>query len=256
MNKIFIKGGLLCVAAILTLSGCGSNSSDSQDKQENSSSAIKASSGSNKKKENSLSNVMNQLARKSVSTGDVYVTGKMSVGSKNTLKPGIYDMKITGGSGNIMGDRKEVLSGMPINWIGSATASNNGNASIFRIILMEGDSIDFSNISKVNFTAVPEKITPTNELGQGNYVVNRDIKAGTYKLSTNVTLDPEYENLGWDFTIYDDKTKESRNQRLTSSSNDVVVELKEGEIITTSFDATGFEGNADSDKLIFTPINQ
>jgi len=200
----------------------------------------------------SVLDTMNQLAAQSKSTDEIYVTGKMEVGQDNALKPGIYDLSITGGSGNIQGDRKSI-NGMNINWLGGAPGSQDyyHYPSTIRIILLEGDTLDFSNISKVKFTAVPEKVTPTNKLGVGNYVVGRDIPAGTYKLSTNVALDPQFNNLGWDIAIYNDDDGDERESSLNPGNTDVAVTLKDGEIITTSFNASGDNANPE---LIFNPV--
>lgn len=250
----------LAAVSLFALSACSSDSSTDSKKSE-SSSALKAKSSKKKaakkkNKENSIVKAMNQLAAESKATGEIYVTGKLEVGKKNTLKQGIYNMTVTGGSGNVMGERKSVTTGMFINWIAGVKGNDNNEPSTIRIILMEGDELELSDISKVTFTPVPEKVTPTNQLGIGNYVVGRDIKAGTYKLSTNVKLDPEYNNLGWSISTYNDDNGEERDQSLTPDSNDVAVELKDGEIITTSYDGTDEAIPADNARLIFTPVNQ
>ncbi|WP_298649395.1 hypothetical protein [uncultured Granulicatella sp.] len=91
-----------------------------------------------------------------------------------------------------------------------------------------------------------------NELGIGEYVVGRDIKPGTYKLSTNMNMNPQYKNLGWDIRIYNDSTKKSRQQQFNPGNSDVVVKLEEGEIISTSFHNTDRSVPTDDSRLIFT----
>ncbi|MDN5958120.1 MAG: hypothetical protein L0H98_08545 [Lacticaseibacillus paracasei] len=251
-KQITTAAVLLFVAA---LSGCGNNTMGALSSS-SASSALKASSSSKQAEKDDIVSIMNSLAGQSKSTGEIYVTGDMKVGKKNTLKPGIYDMTVTGGSGNVMGTRKSVLSGMPINWAaGVSGTDDNDYPSKIRIILLNGDILKMSNISKVSFTAIPEKVTPTNELGIGNYVVGRDIKPGTYKLSTNMKMDSEFSNLGWSISIYNDGTDDSTDKELNPGSPDVAVELKKGEIITTSFDNTDNGTPTDNAKLTFTPVN-
>ena len=126
--------------------------------------------------------------------------------------------------------------------------------SVIRVILFEGDTLDFSNISKIKLTAV-ENVSQSNEIGIGNYVVGRDIPAGTYTLSTNMTMDTEFENLGWNIGIYNEESGDERSQSLNPGNMDVTVKLSEGEIITTSFYNTDDAVPADSAKLIFTPVS-
>lgn len=259
-NWLSLLAVTLAGVSLFALSACSSSSSTDSKKSE-SSSALKAKSSKKKAakkedKENSIVKAMDQLAAESKATGEIYVTGKLEVGKKNTLKPGIYDMTVTGGSGNVTGDRKSVTSGMFINWIAGAKGNEDNEPSTIRIILMEGDELELRDIAKVTFIPVPEKVTPSNQLGIGNYVVGRDIKAGTYKLSTNVKLDPEFNNLGWGISTYNDDDGEEHDQSLTPESSDVAVELKDGEIITTDFDGTDDTVPADSARLIFTPVNQ
>src|SRR5690625_1089042 len=124
--------------------------------------------------------------------------------------------------------------------------------SKIRIILFEGDVLELRNISKVKFNAVPEKVEPSNELGIGEFIVGRDIVAGDYKLSTNATLDPEYDNIGWDISIYNDNNGKSRDQSLTATNNDVVIRLKDGEIVSTDFYNTDRDSSTDDARLIFS----
>jgi hypothetical protein len=99
-------------------------------------------------------------------------------------------------------------------------------------------------------------VTESNQLGIGNYVVGRDIKAGTYKLSTNMKMDSEYGNLGWSLEIYNDATGDSKDQSYNPDNQDVAVKLTDGEIVTTSFDNTQDGVSSDTARLIFTAVNQ
>jgi len=205
----------------------------------------------NTDEKNTTLDAFNYIATFSTQTEELYVTGNIVIGQNEEVTPGIYDLEITGGSGNIFGDRSSVSS-LFINWVGGAKGNTGGYPSKIRIILFEGDTLEFSNISKVKFNAVPEKVLPSNELGIGEFIVGRDIRPGDYKLSTNVKLNPEYENLGWDIRIYNDENGQSRDQRYTATNNDVAVSLKEGEVISISYDNTDHGSSSDDAKLIFT----
>ena len=226
---------LLSVLSLLALTACG-NSSDSTKKEGASDTVhkVKESSEQAEKTQEPL-DILNQLATMSKSTEELYVTGDLTVGNEQEIKPGIYDLEITGGSGNIMGERAGVP--LSINWVGGAKGSGDYVSKI-RILLFEGDKLKFSNISKIKLNAIPEKVEPSNELGVGEFIVGRDIPAGDYKLSTNAKLNPEYENLGWSTRIYNDSDGQTRNQQLTGTNTDVAVSLKDGEIISISYDNT------------------
>ena len=47
-----------------------------------------------------------KLIDSSKSTDEIYVTDDITVGKKGDVQPGIYDIEVTGGSGNILGTRK------------------------------------------------------------------------------------------------------------------------------------------------------
>ncbi|MDR0299301.1 MAG: hypothetical protein LBI13_04385 [Streptococcaceae bacterium] len=53
---------------------------------------------------------MNSLATSSQSTDEIYVTGDITVGKNEAVKPGIYDLSILGGSGNVTGDFLSVIT--------------------------------------------------------------------------------------------------------------------------------------------------
>lgn len=197
---------------------------------------------------------LNQLAVLSEDTDEIYVTDDIIIGEDEEIGPGIYDLEITGGSGNVMGERSDVMS-LFINWVAGAKDNDAGNPSKIRILLFEGDVLELHDISKVKFHAVSEEVEPSKEIGIGEFVVGRDIPPGDYKLSTNVEMDPEFENLGWDITIYNDESGDSREQTFTAVNDDVAVSLKEGEIISTSYDNTDYGSSSDDAKLEFTEID-
>lgn len=252
INKKNIIIGLF-FSSIIVLSACGNDSSGSTEDTKNKVHKVENTKEEKPEKKNAPLDILNQLATLSTQTDELYVTGNLVIGEKEEVTPGIYDLEITGGSGNILGNRSS-LSSLFINWVGGAKENTGGYPSKIRMILFEGDTLEFSNISKVKFNAVPEKVEPSNELGIGEFIVGRDIVPGDYKLSTNVKLNPEFDNLGWNFTIYNDENGQSRDQKFTATNNDVVVSLKEGEVISISYDNTDYGSSSDEAKLIFAEL--
>lgn len=205
--------------------------------------------------EDTIVDIMNEAAANSKSTDEIYVTGDVVVGDKGDVKQGIYDLEITGGSGNITGTRAAVR-GLFINYIGSAPGSGIDYPSKIRLILLRGDVLKFRNISKIKFTAVPAKVQMSNELGIGEYVVGRDIKPGTYKLSTNANMNPELTYSGWSIDILNTSTGKTIEQTYNPGNMDVAVKLEEGQIVSTKFDNTDRNISSDEARLIFTELNQ
>lgn len=254
------KSKLLLTSLMLAsvLAGCNNNASNKETTAENNpvvkstSSEVKQTTTQEKvKNEKTSLGLYNEMAKNSKSTEEIYVTGDVVVGEGKDVSPGIYDLEITGGSGNILGTRKSLFTPF-INFLGGAPGTSNRYASKIRIILFDGDVLKFKNISKIKFTAIPEEVQMSNELGVGEYVVGRDIKPGTYKLSTNKSMNSEYKNLGWDVNIVNETTKKSKQQRFNPGNPDVVVKLEEGEIISTMFQVTSQDGSVDDARLIFT----
>lgn len=201
------------------------------------------------KEPTTLSELMNFHAQQGVSTEELYVLDNIVVGQEGDIKPGIYDMEILGGRGNIFGERKDVTS-LFINYIGqSKDSADRSYPSKIRLVLFEGDSLELSEISKVKFTAIKD-VEPTNELSTGEYIVGRDILPGKYKLSTNLEMDPDFGSLGWDISIYNDNTGQTRDIGLNPSSPDVAIKLEDGEIIRLKFDFFS-DGNPDDIRLYF-----
>lgn len=272
-KRYFIMGFLL-LAAIL-LSACGSdanveeeNAEDTEQKnedgtenEEDDESDMENESEENDESEDNeeaegldeLVDVFDELAASTSDVDEDHVTGDIEIGEDEEVEPGIYDLKITGGFGNVTGERSDVTP-LFINWVAGEEGNDAGHPSKIRMILFEGDTLEFSDISKVKFDAVSEDVDASNELGIGEFIVGRDIDPGEYKLSTNVDLDPEFGNLGWDITIYNDESGDTQDQTLTPDNDDVAVDLEEGEIISTSYDGTtgnDEEKNADDAKLEF-----
>ena len=206
-------------------------------------------------KEKSIVDIMNSAASNSVSTEEIYVTGNVVVGEKGSVQPGIYDLEITGGMGNITGTRSLVKS-LFLNYIGAAPGSGLDYPSKIRLILFRGDVLKFSNISKIKFTAVPAKVQMSNELGVGEYVVGRDIKLGIYKLSTNANMNPNLTSSGWSVRIIDTSTGQNIEQNLNPGNMDVAVKLEEGQFVSIKFDNTDRNISSDEARFIFTELNQ
>lgn len=205
----------------------------------------------NNESSNEVLSVLNALASLSEDTDELYITDDLFIGEEQEVKPGIYDLEVTGGSGNIFGERVSVPS-LFINWLGGADGKDY--PSKIRVILFEGDSLEFSDISKVKFHAVGKEVESSDELGIGEFVVERDILPRDYKLSTNAKLSEEFENLGWDISIYNDDKGKSREQMLTGTNDDVAVSLEEGEIISIKYDNTDHGSSSDEARLIFAEL--
>ncbi|MDR0299746.1 MAG: hypothetical protein LBI13_06650 [Streptococcaceae bacterium] len=246
---------VLVVIVVMFASSLSKTTAAPQASSPSSSSIMKVPDSSSEEKQSTLG-ILNELAAESKTTDEIYITGDITVGAGQSVTPGIYDLTITGGEGNITGERKSI-NGLFINWIGGVSGNTSGDASTIRVLLFNGDILKFSNISKVKFTAIPAKVTSSTQIGIGNYVVGRDIPAGTYKLSTNMQLSAQFQNLGWNIDIYNDTTRSSQSQAYNSGNSDVAVSLKEGEVLTTTFDNSNYYEtgiSSDTAKLIFTPV--
>src|SRR5699024_2574328 len=99
--------------------------------------------GNNNKEpeEESAEDDLNKLAASASDRDEIYVTDDIVIGEDEEVKPGIYDLEVTGGSGNIMGERDSVQS-LFINWVGGAEGNDAGHPSKIRMILLEGDSLE------------------------------------------------------------------------------------------------------------------
>ena len=261
-KKVVILIGLL-VAVIVVIAGVynmGVNSS----KQSETYHKVKKSVHSHKNKKSThkvkLVDEVKNFSKGGKSIDEMYVTGDIKVGDNSELKPGIYDLQVTGGSGNISGERAQDSAPF-INYFGDAKGSSDtqglgdaNGASKIRLILFSGDILNLDGISKVKFTAISQ-FNSSNQLGQGEYVVGLDIPAGTYKLSSNVKFDPEFDNLGWSINVWG-KNGGNQRQKYNSSTNDVVVKLNDGDVVSTDNTYAGRTPGitADQEKLIFNKI--
>lgn len=196
---------------------------------------------------------MKSLSQNGKSTDDIYITGALKINKDSKVVPGVYDIEVTGGSGNINAERS--TSAAPfINFVAGIESQDSQYPSKIRLILLNNDVLKFRNISKVKFIAV-NKFEEKTELSQGEFVVGLDIPQGKYKLSTNVVVDPQFDNLGWTIeTTRDDQVQNSQN--LNNNSKDVVVDLKKGDVISLSNSYTGQTDNVkpNDEKLIFNKV--
>lgn len=190
----------------------------------------------------------NELVPQGKSTDEVYVTGDIAVEKDGEVTLGIYDLEITGGDGFITIENDENFH------YHSFFVASPDYASKIRIILFEGDNIKFTDISKVRFTAIGKDVKPSNELGIGQFVVGRDIEPGTYKLSTNITMDAEWGE-EWRIEITNLSKEDTRGQSLSKKNSDVAIKLEEGEVSSLDFD-NHYEPEKPTDdvRLIFTSV--
>lgn len=104
------------------LAACQNNNSPTKQSQSDNNPVVKSTTSEATtqqavKKDNSLLELLNTSAKSSKSTDEIYVTGDVTVGENGDVKPGIYDLEITGGSGNISGKRKNATL-LFINFVG------------------------------------------------------------------------------------------------------------------------------------------
>lgn len=81
--------------------------------------------------------------------------------------------------------------------------------------------------------------------------MGRDIFPGDYKLSTKVKMNPEYDNLGWDITIVNVEDEKTRDQIFIPKNNDVMVKLKESEILSLAHNNSDYGTPSDDTRLVF-----
>lgn len=204
--------------------------------------------------ETSILGIMNKLAANGKTTGDIYVTGDITVSKTGEVVPGIYDVSSAGGNGIMRVRTKgDILRYGHSMALYSKDAQYRSVPLSTRSILFEGDVLEFDDLAKVKFTAVPPKVEPSNSLGTGLFVVGRDILPGKYKLSTNLQFDPKYSIVGWDIDIYnyEGKYENRRSQEFNYESSDVAIELKNNEIIKLSFYSSSTTPDPDSIRLTF-----
>ena len=148
------------------------------------------------------------------------------------IKPGVYDMSFVGGT----------LNGY-VNHPDFGLAFYGENNEVARLILREGTTLECSEVSKVKFTAV-KKAKELSEFGQGQYLVGKDIKEGTYLVSTNGSLG---DGGWWDITVFSPEGAGSYNmkfnQQYDAGNNDIAISLQEGDILSMCCDRWECTGN-------------
>lgn len=191
------------------------------------------------------------------STEDMYVKGSIRVEKDADVEPGIYDITVLGGKGTInilsQKDGGQVSNRWKLESDSEHTVSLN--PSTVRVVLLPQDVIEFDQISKVRFTAVPQQVEASKELKYGEYIVGRDIEPGSYQLDTNLKFNPEFAYLGYDLQIYNTETAEVRNQLYNYTNPDVRLELKDNEIITVKMNLAS-DKDANEVKLMFNEVGE
>lgn len=175
--------------------------------------------------------LFNEIATQSTETDILDVTEELTVGETGDITPGIYDMEIIKGRGNIYGER-DTYNTFYINYSGQMKSDKPVYQSKVRLLLFEGDTLNMEKIDKVKFHPVPEQVEPLNEFGVGEYIVGRDILPGEYKLTTNAELDPDNSITHWELYVYGHINNERKVEYLEPESEEIVVTLKEGEVIS------------------------
>ena len=226
--------------------------------EESSSSSAESSSAASNENEtkDEWADTITLFTQMAKSIDEFYVTeGSVTAGIEEELKPGLYDVEVLKGDGYIRIKRNGNIKALYGSWSVAAPGNSKNSPSKVRLLLEDKDQLEFNNISKVKFIGVPEKIEQTNEFGIGEFFVNRDIKAGKYKLSTNLNLNPTFKGLGWKIDVYDVKTDRRYSQRLTPGNDDLVLNLKPFQTITIDLYNTDPNITPDDARLIFTPVN-
>src|SRR5699024_9177719 len=118
--------------------------------------------------------ILNELATYSEDIDEVYIKEDLVVGEKEEVNPGIYDLEVVGGSGNLSG-RRANPSSLHLNWALGEKGKSGGYAAKVSIILLEADTVKFRDISRVKFNAISEEVESSNELGRGEIIIGRDI---------------------------------------------------------------------------------
>ncbi|WP_459129348.1 hypothetical protein [Guggenheimella bovis] len=188
---------------------------------------------------------------------DIYAIETIKVGKGGHLKPGIYDLSATTGTGNVIVKRK-LFKQLETNYVLKAQNIKPPRfPSKTRVILFEGDSLEFMNVNKVHFEAVPKDVTKKTELSMGEWIVGRDIEPGKYKLETNGAFNKEYPSLGWTIDQYSDDEEYKKYISFNLEENDVAVNLKPGDVLMIEwiFGSVGDEP-AEEDVLKFVPLEE
>ena len=271
-NKIFYGLGILVALIIGIIIGNGiseSNGSKTKSKSPTPSSLVKGkadNSTSDSEEEQDAENftdIIKTYYGTQPSIENFYVTGTIDVNRDGDVKPGIYNLVINQGGGNISnssGSRVDYK-----NWIGYPAGSENSSPSKFRVILIQGEKLELKGISKASLEKVDLPSVPTSELGAGTWVVGVDIAPGTYKLSANYDINAAgdgswYPEMSYQIYKFDNEGKnigDGQRGNYDHENTDVAVKLEENEIIEVNPSSYGkYNGiNVDDMKLKFDKMN-
>lgn len=257
---------VLTLVLVLTLAACNKNDDAKDDKAKEDEKKTEEQVGGTDKKDEPkgeasdfsyviLRDNLDALIANSKSVDEFKIPSeKVVVKQGGDIVPGVYDLEILEGNGNIIGTRVDFFN-VPMNWIGQKKEESQSYPSKYRVILLEGDEIEFLDVQTIKLTAVKE-FSSGLELHNGNYIVGKDIPEGKYKFSTNIKMDPEYGALGWTIEVYNPAEDEDRDVYFTPDQSDSEVELVSGEIITVSCDSFVSQEGLNPDDAILSFVQK
>ncbi|URZ86548.1 hypothetical protein [Floricoccus penangensis] len=239
-----------------------SDTSTTQSQSESLSTSFSSSSKEEVEKSNFIDSVKTYYGKPGVD--NFYITGEVKVNKDSEIKPGIYDLVIEQGRGNVMSTQSIISE----NYVAASAGNSEDNEetlSKIRMFLTQDEILKFSNISKASLKQVnlPEK--PSDELGTGDWIVGIDIAPGTYKLSSNYDVNankdgqfyPRMEFKIIQFSEDGKKEKIANDNKYNHDNSDVLVKLQDNQIIQIIADSYGqYNGvKPDDMKLKFNKVN-
>lgn len=196
---------------------------------------------------------VDKIIDKGESISGVESTRELRVGKD--IQPGIYIVEVPIGVGVVSVDYKENKGLYNVRGLSSNDASSSNKR---RLLLFEGDKVSFKGEMKVNFLPV-KSFERSNQLGQGQYVVGRDIVPGRYALDTNVNKAfSNGMNRSWSVKVVG-----AENVKVSGSSTQVIydastptmiIDLKEGDVIELDLFNTDMYVKASDARLNFIPV--
>jgi len=197
------------------------------------------------------------------------------VGINGDVKPGLYQVFASESKGGFRLNRDQ-FKGLKHGAYISLGIEGDSNLwmvpTSVQLLLFEGDSLVIDRDSTLHFKAITQPQL-SNEIGLGNFIVGIDIAPGKYTLSTNREFSSEEnkQNTGWEFEHCALASNESvptagyqksclkiaAINYFNYKDSDVIVDLKEGDVITTDFKNPIFDKSQRQDdaRLIFIPVN-
>lgn len=170
-----------------------------------------------------------------------------NVSDFGTVRPGLYEVE------NLLDNDKFATSTFSVSRYQSMTypefgglltsISNRDQNSDFirpskvRVLLLENDKVSFDNIGKASFKAI-KNFTFTNKLTEGAWIVGKDVKPGTYNLTSSIPAKKEFSNLGWTISVTNPDIKHERKDeyKMNWYDKDNVITFSEGDLIEVHYD--------------------